>query len=317
MMDVKGLTISHVKSHLQMYRGSKLTLGKPEESSSSSIRRRQDTEEDYLHDYLSLHTRNDCLTGFHPCPHSSLGGVSRKKQTSESGDDDDVDDFLHIMNMTKMKETSAFPSHHFNETRWPVDGMLRRWGRRLPKLQRNVRSAPNFSDAAMGSIAHRTKVSVRRQKFTREICHGETFSVTRFAITGERIAVVSLRIYLALHHLKGFVSTMFLKGDGNKAEEFRKRKKKELNAVEHVVREEKTVGGYELSGIYSVLYGCAAYIWAAIFSPLIVVKARQIHWRFSVMRSSVILLELDKGSMMWKELERSEVKKQSSIVDTF
>ncbi|KAG2302064.1 hypothetical protein Bca4012_060386 [Brassica carinata] len=115
MMDVKGLTISHVKSHLQMYRGSKLTLGKPEESSSSSIRRRQDTEEDYLHDYLSLHTRNDCLTGFHPCPHSSLGGVSRKKQTSESGDDDDVDDFLHIMNMTKMKETSAFPSHHFNE----------------------------------------------------------------------------------------------------------------------------------------------------------------------------------------------------------
>ncbi|KAG2324978.1 hypothetical protein Bca52824_007706 [Brassica carinata] len=176
-----------------------------------------------------------------------------------------------------------------NKTRWPVDGMLRRWGRRLPKLQRNVRSAPNFSDAAMGSIAHRTKVlaeggcdkissqafknvSVRRQKFTREICHGETFSVTRFAITGERIAVVSLRIYLALHHLKGFVSTMFLKGDGNKAEEFRKRKKKELNAVEHVVREEKTVGGYELSGIYSVLYGCAAYIWAAIFSPLIVVK---------------------------------------------
>ncbi|KAJ0252832.1 Homeodomain-like superfamily protein [Hirschfeldia incana] len=117
MMDVKGLTISHVKSHLQMYRGSKLSLGKPEENSSSSIRR-QGAEEDYIHDYSSLHTRNDCLTGFHPCPlspHSSLRGVSRKKKTSESGDDDAVDDFLHIMNMKKMKETSAFPSHHFNK----------------------------------------------------------------------------------------------------------------------------------------------------------------------------------------------------------
>ncbi|CAH2045786.1 unnamed protein product [Thlaspi arvense] len=76
MMDVKGLTISHVKSHLQMYRGSKLTLGKPEESSSSSIRRRQDNEEDYLHDNLSLHTRNDCLLGFHSFPLSSHSSIS-------------------------------------------------------------------------------------------------------------------------------------------------------------------------------------------------------------------------------------------------
>ncbi|ESQ33102.1 hypothetical protein EUTSA_v10004791mg [Eutrema salsugineum] len=117
MMDVKGLTISHVKSHLQMYRGSKLTLGKPEESSSSSIRRRQDTEEDYLHDNLSLHTRNDCLLGFHSFPlssHSPLRGGRRKEQTSEFGDDDD-DDFLHIMNMEKTKETTTFQSHHFLE----------------------------------------------------------------------------------------------------------------------------------------------------------------------------------------------------------
>ncbi|KAF8117511.1 hypothetical protein N665_0009s0037 [Sinapis alba] len=113
MMDVKGLTISHIKSHLQMYRGSKLTLGKSEESSSSSIRRRQDTEEDYLHDNLSLPSRNDCLLGFQSFPlssHSSLRGGRRKEQTSESGGDDD--DFLHIMNMEKTKETTAFPSHH-------------------------------------------------------------------------------------------------------------------------------------------------------------------------------------------------------------
>ncbi|CAA7043763.1 unnamed protein product [Microthlaspi erraticum] len=116
MMDVKGLTISHVKSHLQMYRGSKLNLGKPEEKSSSSsiLRRRQDTEEDYLHDNLSLHTRNDCLLGFHSFPlssHSSLRGGRRKEQTSESGYDDD--DFLHIMNMEKTKETTTFQSHQF------------------------------------------------------------------------------------------------------------------------------------------------------------------------------------------------------------
>uniref|UniRef100_A0A1J3IQZ5 Putative Myb family transcription factor n=1 Tax=Noccaea caerulescens TaxID=107243 RepID=A0A1J3IQZ5_NOCCA len=125
MMDVKGLTISHVKSHLQMYRGSKLALGKPDESSSSSIlRRRQDTEEDYLHDNLSLHTRNDCLLGFHSFPlssHSSLRGGRRKEQTSESGDDDD--DFLRIMNMEKTKEPTTFQSHQFlkkteNENNW-------------------------------------------------------------------------------------------------------------------------------------------------------------------------------------------------------
>ncbi|KAJ0240465.1 Homeodomain-like superfamily protein [Hirschfeldia incana] len=115
MMDVKGLTIAHVKSHLQMYRGSKLTLGKSEESSSSSIRRRQDTEEDYLHDSLSLPSRNDCLLGFHSLPlssHSSLGGGRREEQISESGGDDD---FLYIMNMEKTKETTAFPSHHFHK----------------------------------------------------------------------------------------------------------------------------------------------------------------------------------------------------------
>ncbi|CAN8266811.1 unnamed protein product [Cochlearia groenlandica] len=101
MMDVKGLTISHVKSHLQMYRCSKLTLGKPEESSKTSIRKRQDTdqeEEDYhLNDNLFLLTMNDCL---------SIRGRRIMEQTD---DNDDDDDFLHISN----EKTTTFQSYHF------------------------------------------------------------------------------------------------------------------------------------------------------------------------------------------------------------
>ncbi|CAH8354799.1 unnamed protein product [Eruca vesicaria subsp. sativa] len=125
MMDVKGLTISHVKSHLQMYRGSKLTLGKPEESSSSSIRRRQDTDEDHLHDNLSLHTENDCRLGFYPFPpsHSSLRGGRRKEQTSESSADDD-DNFLHIK---KTKETTTFPSYHFHKLKQKAEKEKNNW----------------------------------------------------------------------------------------------------------------------------------------------------------------------------------------------
>ncbi|XP_010513962.1 PREDICTED: putative Myb family transcription factor At1g14600 isoform X3 [Camelina sativa] len=128
MMDVKGLTISHVKSHLQMYRGSRLTLGKPEEESSSSSsirrRRRQESEEDHL----SLHSRNDCLLGFHSFPLSSHspslllsrgggggGGRTEQKQTTSDSGYHDVDDhdFLPIFNLNnKTVDTTTFPSHH-------------------------------------------------------------------------------------------------------------------------------------------------------------------------------------------------------------
>ncbi|CAN8253611.1 unnamed protein product [Cochlearia groenlandica] len=121
MMDVKGLTISHVKSHLQMYRGSKLTCGKPEESCSSSIirRRRQEESKEEEEDYYIEEedkTKNDCLLGFYSYPlsssHSSLIRGERSKEQQQHSSENCDDDFLHIMKKTN--DTTTFQSHHIH-----------------------------------------------------------------------------------------------------------------------------------------------------------------------------------------------------------